>query len=375
MKEKTWIEINSVSLEHNIHALGSLLGPQARFCAVVKSGAYGHGIEQITRLSKVFGINCFAVDSLEEAGQVKSQAPDADIFILGFTPPEKYPDVVEGGYIQTVYQNSSLEELSRIALHVRKQARVNIKIETGTNRQGVDLSELYSMLRTLKQYEREIEFTGISSHFADSENPASLMTENQNSIFQEALSMLESSGMNVKYRHIACSAAGILKTDTQYDLVRFGISLYGLWSSEQVKSVQVVRQNAIDLKPVLSWKTQIAQVKDVTKGDFVGYGLRFRADRPMRIAVLPVGYYDGYRRSASGNAFVLLRGHKCKVIGTICMNMMMIDVSQLPSIVVGDEVVLIGKQGMHQISVEDFAQWNNTINYEVVATLGSHIPR
>ncbi len=375
MKEKSWIEINSTALEHNINALKGLLSPEARFCAIIKANAYGHDLKTVAKLLSFFGISYFGVDSCEEARIVRISVPSAEIFILGYTPIEKYEDVVNGGFIQNVYHEDSIEQLSAIALKLRKKARINLKIETGTNRQGIGQSQLYSMLRTIKQFDREIEFVGISSHLADAEVPDSTMTKYQIEIFNNILKEVSESGIVPNYRHIACSAVAILNPETHFDMVRIGISLYGLWSSSEVRKMNNIKQNAIDLKPVLSWKTQIAQVKDIQKGSSIGYGMKFRADKVMRIAVLPVGYYDGYKRSISKKGEVLVNGQVCKIVGTICMNMMMIDVSNLPNVKVGDIVTLIGKDGMHNISADNLSEWSGTINYEILASLGSHIPR
>jgi len=372
---KTWVEISSAALAANISALKKMLGPDTQLCAVVKANAYGHDIETIARLASTSGVSCFAVDHLDEALVVRSRLSDAEIIILGYAPPEWADTIVENRFIQTIYSEESLKNLSDAALRARSQARINLKIETGTHRQGIELKKLWGFLRTIRQYEKTIEFTGVSSHFADAETPGSAYSAYQMELFAEALRLIEEAGLAPRYKHFACSAAIVLDPNTHFNLVRSGIALYGIWPSEAVRRVNRVRQNAIDLHPVLAWKTRIAQIKELQPGECVGYGMTFRSDRPLRIAVLPVGYSDGYRRVFSRKASVLVRGHACPVIGTICMNMMMIDVSQLPMVKEGDIVTLLGRDGMHQISAEELAEWGSTIAYEIVTQINPLLPR
>ncbi|MFA6130725.1 MAG: alanine racemase [Patescibacteria group bacterium] len=372
---KTWVEISGAAVSANISALKNLLSPETAICAVVKANAYGHDLETMVRLASTSGIRFFAVDNLEEALHVRSRFADAEVIILGYAPLEWAETIVANHFIQTVYNQPLLDALSDAALKLRDRARINLKIETGTHRQGIEVKKLWGFLRGIRQLERTVEFSAISSHFADAETPGSSYSAYQMGQYQEALLLIKEAGLPMPLRHFACSAAVILDPTTHFDLVRLGIALYGIWPSEETRRANRVRQNAIDLHPVLTWKTCIAQIKDLQPGDLVSYGMRYRADRPMRMAVLPVGYADGYRRSNTGKAEVLVHGHLCPVIGTICMNMMMIDVSQLPTVKEGDTVTLLGRDGMHQISAEDIAAWTGTIPYEVVTQINPLLQR
>jgi alanine racemase len=376
MQHKTWVEISASALKKNSHALHSILNDGVTFCAVVKANAYGHDLDTIVRFLLLEHIDHFAVDSIDEAELVRKRAPNAEIFILGYTPPERIKDVISNQCIQTVYDLDTLSMIAKDALELQEKAKINIKIETGTRRQGIELSALEPFLRTIKQLERDLILVGISSHFADAENANDRsFTESQNTLFEQARDKATALGFAPKYIHISCSASGILTPETQHSMVRFGIAMYGLWSSDSLKSVNRVSNRAIDLSPVLSWKTRIAQIKDIPPRVPIGYSHGFISDRPMRIAILPIGYYDGFTRSNKGKGKVLIRGQQCQLIGNICMNMCMADVSTMPQLKVGEIATILGKDGMHQISTEDIAQRTNTINYEVVTSINPLLPR
>lgn len=374
---KTWIELSATAYKANIDMLQAYLGPDIRFCSVVKSNAYGHGIIPITNLALQTSVRTFGVDSIEEAVQIASLAAEpVDIFILGYSPPERFAEIIQNGFIQTIYTEEILKFLVDEAQKQGVLARINVKLETGTNRQGATEKTVKGLMRALKKYRDSIDFVSLSSHFANAEDihhPE--FSIHQQERFSHYLSLFKAEDLIPQEIHFACSAPAIHAPETHYSMVRIGLAQYGLWSSDSLKRVTKLGAKNIDLMPVLSWKTRIAQVKDVEAGASIGYGLKFIADRPMRIAILPIGYFDGYRRAVQGKAHVLIQGHRCRVIGNICMNMCMVDVSPLPQVKEHTEVTLIGRDGMHQISVEDFADWCDTINYEAVTQLGAHIPR
>lgn len=375
-RAKTWVEINSGALKKNITALRSILEPEAVFQAVVKANAYGHDLDTVVRLAATDGVTHFGVDSIDEALLVRKRAPEAEIYILGYTIPERLSEVVENGFIQNVYRHDILTELAKEGLRQQRQARVNIKVETGTRRQGVDISQLEPYFIELRRNERFLSLQGVSSHFADAENAEHPeYTSSQHNRFCEILAAFHKAGFNPATPHIACSAAAILYPETHFAMARFGIAMYGLWSSEELRRKNRVGKRAIELSPVLSWKTRIAQIKDVPIGASVGYSHGFVTNRPMRIAILPVGYYDGLRRNWAEPGSVIIRGQRCKIVGNICMNMCMVDISLLPQASVDDTVTLLGRNGMHQITAEDFAQKTGTINYEVVTAINPLLPR
>ena len=373
---KTWVEISGDRLKHNIQSIRSLLEPGVDVCAVVKANAYGHDLDTIVRLCSVEGIRQFAVDSIDEALAVQERTQEAVIFILGYTVPERLEEAVAKGFIINVYGKSTLDLLCDIARRQQTRARVNLKLETGTQRQGLIGSQLEEFLRVLTAENRTLELAGVSSHFANAEQASDpSFTEKQQERFLRMLHVIKQAGFTPTYVHTACSAAAILYPQTQYNMVRIGISLYGLWSDDSVRLKNRASAHPIDLRPIMRVASRVAQVKDVGPHQPIGYGCRFIAPHAMRIAVIPFGYYDGYQRGFSPKAEVLIHGQRCKVVGSICMNMLMVDVSQLPSVKSDDLVTLLGQNGMHRITAEDWAEWGSTINYEAVTHISSHLPR
>lgn len=373
---KTWVEISSAALAGNIENLRSVLAPGVEFCAVVKSNAYGHGLRETARLALRSGVKVFAVDNIDEALAVRVLDPACTIFILGTTLPGRFSEIVSGRMVQTVYDAETVTGLAEAARALGTHAFVNLKIETGLHRQGMDAREIESVREALKKAGDRVVVTGIGSHFASSEDvdhpepTFAQMTE-----FETAVVRLAEHGIQPQYAHMACSAAALTKPDSQYNLVRFGIAFYGLWPSAGVRRAVTLGRQRVDLAPVLSWKTTIAQVKSVAPGAQIGYGGHFVVNRPMRIAVLPVGYYDGYDRRLSNRGEVIVRGTRCNVLGNVCMNMIMVDVSTVPAARAGDTVTLLGRDGMHAVTADDIAERIGTINYEVVTRINPLLPR
>jgi alanine racemase len=358
--QKTWIEISQAAVEQNIAALRSFLLPGVEFCATIKANAYGHDQAIMAKIAADCGIAIFAVDSIDEAIRLRQQLPDATIFILGYTVPERLIDVVEIDAIQTVYEEATILELSKYADRFGHAAKVSLKVETGLYRQGVGPRGLNNLLDAVKRAGERIDVVGIGSHFANAEEPGDPMNAFQIENFQQAVVAVQNAGLDPKYKHIACSAAAMVDQETQGTMVRFGIALYGLWSSKNLKRQVVLGRQNIELVPALSWKTRIAQIKDVPSGSAIGYGGTHVTNRPIRIAVLPMGYSDGYDRSLSNKGEVLIHGRRCPVLGIVCMNMMMVDVSAVPLVAVSDVATIIGRDGMHAITAEDLSLASGT---------------
>lgn len=373
--QKTWVEISQAAVEQNIAALRSFLLPGVEFCATIKANAYGHDQAIMTKIAADCGITTFAIDSIDEAIRLRQQLPDATIFILGYTVPERLIDVVEIDVIQTVYDEATIIELSKYADRFGHPAKVSLKVETGLYRQGVGPRGLSNLIEAIKMAGERIEVAGIGSHFANAEEPGDAMNEFQIQNFQQALEAVQNAGIDPKYKHLACSAAAMVDQKSQGTMVRFGIALYGLWSSKNLKRQVVLGRQNVELIPALSWKTRIAQIKDVPSGAAIGYGGTHITNRPIRIAVIPMGYSDGYDRLLSNRGEVLVHGRRCAVLGTVCMNMMMVDVSAVPSVAVNDVVTIIGRDGMHAITAEDLALASGTSHYEIVTRINPLLPR
>ncbi len=372
---RTWVEINARALASNIASLQALLDPEARFCAVIKANAYGHGLKEVASIAHQNGVDAFAVDNVDDALRLREWFPSSLLLVMGYTMFDRFKDALRGDIHLTLYDKEGIERAQSVGTELAKPFLAHIKIETGTNRQGVLVQDQDDVIRLLNRSSM-VEVAGISTHFAnieDSKNPE-FATE-QFRQFQQAIDRFGMAGIDPTWRHCACSAAIILYPQTHLNFVRAGISMYGLWSSELVQDTVRSQGFSCDLQPVLSWKTRIAQVKTVEMGAPIGYGLSEVMRRSGRIAVIPVGYWDGYDRRLSSQGEVLIKGTRCKVLGRICMNMMMVDISQVPQAQKEDEVILLGTDGRHRISADDLGKSCQTISYEIVTRINPLLPR
>jgi alanine racemase len=348
-----------------------------RLVAVVKSDAYGHGAAICAPEALAAGADWLAVGGIGEAIGLRSVVgPQPPILALNHIPRTDLAAAVEHDIRVTLYDPESLESLADAARRTGRPARLHLKLETGTHRQGLPAEELVDLARRINATPG-LELDGLSSHFADVEDTTDhRFAELQHGTFERCYQQLVDLGLRPAHRHIACSAATILLPETHGDLARAGIGIYGLWSSrETLVSARERGLEAFSLTPVMSWHCLIAQVKDVPVGGFVGYGRTWRASRSSRIAILPIGYYEGYARSLSGRAHVLIDGRRAPVIGRICMNMTMVDVTDIPRVTGGDIATLIGRSGDEELRVEDLAAWAGTIHYEMVSRIHPTLPR
>ncbi len=370
---KTWVEISKKALRNNIQQFRELIGVKVGLMAVVKANAYGHGLIGVAKIAIKSGASWLGVDSIDEAIEIRKAGINAPILIMGYTLLSRLKDVVKYDLRQVVYNQETIKKLGKISS--RHKIKVHLKVETGTSRQGLEKEELLKLVKFIKKYPK-IEIEGIYTHYANIEDTTDhSYARLQLKRFKEAVDLLEKNGIKIPIKHTACSAATILFPETYFDMVRLGISMYGLWPSKETLVSAKEKNRRIKLEPVLIWKTKIAQIKKVMAGAPISYGLTERIYRNSKIAVLPVGYWDGYDRKLSGVANVLIRGKRCRVLGRVCMNMIMVDVSHVPNIKAEDEAVLLGKQGSETVSAEELAQKIGTINYEVVTRINPLIPR
>ena len=340
--------------------------------AVVKANAYGHGLIEVAKIVSGAnpakgGTSWLGVDSVDEAIKIRKAGIKAPILILGYTLLSRLKDVVKYDFRQVIYNKETIEKLQR--------GKVHLKVETGTSRQGLEKDELLELAKFIKKYP-QIEIEGIYTHYANIEDTTDHgYAQMQLKKFKEAVELLEKNNIKIPVKHTACSAAVILFPETYFDMVRLGISMYGLWPSKETFVSAQEKKRKIKLEPVLTWKTKIAQIKNIKAGAPISYGLTERLLQDSKIAILPVGYFDGYDRKLSGIGNVLIKGKRCKVLGRICMNMIMVDVGHIPNIKIEDEAVLLGKQGSEAITAEELAQKIGTINYEAVTRINPLIPR
>lgn len=372
---KTWVEINKKALQNNIRQFRKLIGNKVDLMAVVKSNAYGHGLVEVAKIAMKSGAAWLGVDSIDEAIELQKAGIKTPILILGYTLLSWLEEVVKYDLRQVVYNKETVRELVRQTAKNKRQVKIHLKVETGTSRQGLEKEELLKLAKFIKKYP-QIEIEGIYTHYANIEDTTDhSYARMQLKKFKQAVELLEKNGIKIPIKHTACSAATILFPETYFDMVRLGISMYGLWPSKEIFISAREKNRKVKLEPVLTWKTRVAQIKKIKAGMPISYGLTERASRNLKIAVLPIGYFDGYDRKISGIGNVLIKGKRCKVLGRVCMNMMMVDVSHIKNIKLEDEVVILGKQGSETISVDELAQKIGTINYEVVTRINPLIPR
>jgi alanine racemase len=363
----SWIEVNARSLRNNLSCFRRLLPPETRMMAVVKGDAYGHGMVGVARVCLAEGAEWLGVFSLSEASALRQAGIQAPILVLGYVPRS---DLAEAIALEVRITTSSLETVVAAGDDARKRgtiARLHLKLETGTNRLGFDSHELAHALAAIRD-NNALLLEGAHTHFANIEDTTDHdYARGQLNRFGELLAQIRQAGFEVPYPHTACSAAAILFPETYFAMVRVGVGLYGLWpSKETLLSARQEGRHLINLEPAMTWKTRVAQVKSVPAGAFVGYGCTYKTTRQTLLAILPVGYANGYDRSLSNKGYVLIRGQRAPIRGRICMNLTMVDVTDIPGVALEDEVVLLGQQQDEHLSAEQMATWADTINYEIV---------
>jgi len=363
----SWVELNYPAFQHNVRQLARAAGEKT-FVAVIKSNAYGHGLTQLaSACQRTKEVDWVATAGEEEALQVRGAGCRKPVLVLSYYDPRS-----------TILRH--IPKL-RLPLYSREQAlvlhrrRLNIplhlKINTGTSRLGLRPEEVRSFCFWLKRTCPSLVVEGVWSHLATAEDEAWATTRLQRERLDKALVDIRAVGYRPRYIHIDCSAATIRQVMPSATMVRAGISLYGLWPS---LATRAHRPRGMALEPILAWKTAVASLQSLKTGDRVGYGLTYRCTRPTRLATLPVGYWDGYRRSYLSGS-VLIRGQHCPIRGHICMNLIMVDVTKLSRVSVGDEVVILGQQGSQRVTAEDLADFGKTINYEVVTAINPLLRR
>ncbi len=371
--QRSWIEINRQALLSNTAAFRTVMSPDCALMVVVKADAYGHGLGIVAPVVAE-NADWLGVDSLEEASALEKIGLKLPVLILGHTALDDLPEVVRHGFRQVVFRTDTARRLSGASEKLGRKARIHIKVETGTHRLGIPLFELEDFLGEIKGL-LGLDVEGIYTHFANIEDtldPSYAQLQTQR--FQEALGIAERIGLKPQMVHTAASAGVLLYPETHLNMVRVGIGAYGIWPSRETRIAARERGREIELAPVLTWKTRVAQVKTVEAGHYVGYGLTYQASRKMQIAVIPIGFYDGYDRRLSNSGKALVRGKTVAVVGRVAMNMTMLDVTAAGA-ALDDEVVLIGRQEDAEIPVEDLAEKTGTIPYETLARIHPSIPR
>lgn len=368
LSRPVWAEINLDNLAHNMREVKRVTNKNTKVTAVIKADGYGHGAVAIGKTLLENGADRFAVATLSEAIQLKTFFPNIETMILGFTPSNLGNEVAQYNIIQTVYTLQQAQEFSKIALSLNKKIVVHIKLDSGMNRLGMIFSD--ETVETILQMSKleGLFIEGIFTHFAAADELDKEYTKQQVEKFKYIVNCLEEKGLIIPIKHVSNSAAIIDLPEFNFDMVRAGIMLYGLYPSKEVN------HNNVNLKEVMTLKVKISQVKKVTAGNGISYGLHYKCDKDLIVATLPIGYADGYTRMLSGKAKVFIKDKKVPVIGNICMDQCLINVSGL-DVKMGDEVVLFGGNNPNGISISSIADLLNTINYEIVCMIDKRVPR
>lgn len=379
MFESAYIELSKSALKSNLRFLRRRMGDRVRISSVVKGNAYGHGIEEMVQMLCQEGIDHYSVFSANEAVRVqKACSCPHDVMIMGEVDGDALEWAIEQDISFFVFNRERLEEAVKISKKINKKARLHIELETGMNRTGFEFDDLEKVAKTIEQNRDYLGFEGLCTHYAGAESIANyLRIQRQIRRFRKGYQYFNEQGLHPEFRHTSCSAAAMMYPKTRYDLVRIGIMQYGFWPSQET-FIQFVMDRAKKedpLKRVISWKSKIMALKEVQHGEFIGYGQSFLARENMRTAVIPIGYAHGYTRELSNQGRLLIGGQRVGVVGMVNMNMLVADVSEVPDVKVGDEVVLIGKQGEMDLSVASFGELSNQLNYELLTRLPGNIPR
>jgi len=367
---RSWAEVSLDSIAHNVREIRRITNKKAELMGVVKADAYGHGVMEVTRTLLANGVTRLAVSMLDEAIQLRKNGINVPILILSYTDPARAEEIVLNDVTQTVFSHDLAEALSAAAVKLHRNVKVHIKIDTGMTRVG--FMPGYSAVKDVVAISKlpGIIVEGLFTHFASADEKDKKYTYMQFERFMSICSELSRIGVYIPIKHVSNSAAIIDFPEMHLDMVRPGIILYGMYPSKDVD------RSKLNIKPAMTLKANVILVKNVEKNTYISYGRTFKTKRESKIATIPIGYADGYTRLLSGKGKVLINGEKAPIVGRICMDQCMVDVTDLKSEVhVGDEVVLFGRQGDSEITVEDIAQAIGTINYEIVSIIGKRVPR
>ncbi len=373
------IEIKSDALQHNIKFLKRIYGENVRMSVVVKGNAYGHGIENVIPIFEEAGIDHFSVFSSGEAQrviQVKSEK--SCIMIMGYIETVDLEWIIDNNIEYYIFEPSYLSRSLEISRRMKKKANVHLEIETGMYRTGMTKPELREAITIINDNPACFHLRGLATHLAGAESIANYhRIMKQLKLFKKRVSFLRKNHLEPDIMHSASSAASITYPKSRMDLVRAGIISYGFWPTREtyMQYIQGNHERIDPLKRAISWKSKIMSLKNVPEGEFIGYGYNFQAPQDMQVAIVPVGYANGYSRMLSNNGHVLVRESRADVIGTVNMNMILVNTTDIPELQCGEEVVLLGKQGDNEITVASFSEMNNSMNYELLSRLPERIER
>ena len=376
-----WAEVDLAAIAQNVRELCRVVKPQSRLMVAVKANAYGHGAVEVARTALAHGADWLGVARFEEAVALREAGIAAPILIFGYTPPRHTRELIRLHLTQSVYSLPAARALSEQTAGSGDRLKIHLKVDTGMGRLGMLTDEhrpgpsgvapANAAVREVLQMAElpGLLLEGIFTHFASADSSDKTYTRNQLALFEDMIDRLEKAGLSFEIRHAANSGGIIDMPQTHLDMVRAGISLYGLYPSDEV------HRSSIALAPALAWKARIVHLKKVPAGFHVSYGMTHRTAQPTTIATVPVGYGDGYSRLLSNRGSMLVGGRRAPIIGRVCMDLTMLDVGHIPEVSVEDEAVILGRQGEEEITAEEIAGLVGTINYEVVTAISARVPR
>lgn len=365
MDHLSWLEVNLKNIGHNLRQYRKIIGPNKLLIPIVKSNAYGHGLVEVSKfIIQTKTADKLGVVSGAEALELRHNKITAPLLILSFWTQSQALALQSTKTEFVVYNFRQIKDLAKL----KKQIKIHLKIDTGNNRLGFYPDQIKAVVRKIRQY-KNLNITGVFTHYANSEEDNSY-TRKQTERLINVKNDLEKMGIKALY-HASSSAAVLSNPQNLFDGLRLGISLYGLWPSDFSKIQAAQNYPKLNIKPALTWNAKIIALKTVSAGDFIGYGCSYLARKTMKIAVLPIGYYDGYDRKFSNCGTVLIHNKLCPVVGRVCMNLIMIDVSKVKNIKLNTSVIIFG----NKLPVEELAQKINTLNYEIIARINPLLPR
>jgi len=368
---RTWIEIDTKALLHNYRVFRDLAGDR-KLLAVVKSNAYGHNIIEASKVFVKAGADYLGVDSMTEALTLRHEGIKKPILVLGYTLPEYLTVASQKKIILSLSSFDQIGVLKKFATsHPRQHISLHLKIDTGMHRQGFQLREFPALIKELKDLPPTIKIEGLYSHLAGpAEKKFQAKTKKQIEIFQVAKNLLVEAGFTKLLSHLGATGSTFNYPDLPVEMVRIGIGLYGYYPSDEVAKTSLKHKN-LRLKPALVWKTIVSEIKEVNKNESVSYSFTKKLKRDSKLAILPIGYWHGYPRALSNLGQVMIKNQRARVVGRVCMDMIIVDITDHRQVKVGDEVTLLGDK----ISAEEFANWAKTSNYEVITRLNPLIKK
>ena len=380
MPQTSYIEINKSAYKQNLRFIRNQVGEKTIISSVVKGNAYGHGIEHIVSIAESNGIRHFSTFSTDEAIRVyNASTKGSQIMIMGRLEDESLPWIIECGIGFYIFEFGRLKAAIEVAKKVGRKANVHVEIETGFHRTGFEWEERETLFNLMDKNRDYLELQGLCTHFAGAESVANYVrVKSQITKYLDYKAWFEDKGMAFNIYHTACSAASLSYPETIMDMVRIGIAQYGFWPSQETYMANFKQLDADmknPLKRLISWKSSIMSIKKVKMGDFIGYGNSYMAPRNMTIALIPIGYSHGFSRNLSNLGKVLIHGKILPVVGTVTMNAISVDISDLSDPQKGDEVVIIGRQKKNEITVASFGESTQQVNYELLTRLPADIPR